>query len=370
MLRREVFADPARPVSKPGFHGALHEESQDRLFAASLTALVALAAPFVSQAQSTYDDTQQLIAQIQTDKRAIVLKAMALDDAQMTAFTPIYDEYQAKRKKLMQRGVDLVDAYASNYDSMTDDAAKKLLKDWFALPDDETKLVKATSKKLDKVLPTTKVLRFVQIENKLNTVLRLPARPRHSARPVTDQEATSMMQVSYSRRLAAVDGARRRCRFLPPVAPADRTFVPTTTARRISASTARTASSRRPERDTAEFRSLATQTLQAAASREMEARGYTRSDNPDLADQLQGQARGEDRHRVDAGAVLRPGWVSAAGTARPTGGYGGTEVTTRRYKVGTLVMDVIDREKRQAVFQGGIEGVVTKEMMENKQGTS
>jgi transposase len=31
------------------------------------------------------------------------------------------------------------------------------------------------------------------------------------------------------------------------------------------------------------------------------------------------------------------------------------------------VMDVIDREKRQAVFQGGIEGVVTKEMMQNKQ---
>ena len=42
-------------------------------------------------------------------------------------------------------------------------------------------------------------------------------------------------------------------------------------------------------------------------------------------------------------------------------------MTTRRYKVGTLVMDVIDREKRQAVFQGGIEGVVTKEMLANKQ---
>jgi hypothetical protein len=61
-----------------------------------------------------------------------------------------------------------------------------------------------------------------------------------------------------------------------------------------------------------------------------------------------------------------PGWGYRGWYGAPYG-YGGTEVTTRRYNVGTLVMDVIDREKRQAVFQGGIEGVVTKEMMQNKQ---
>jgi len=139
------------------------------------TALLATAAPFAAQAQSTYDDTQQLIAQIQADKRAVVLKAMALDDAQMTAFTPIYDAYQADRKLLMQRGIDLINAYSSNYDSMTDDAAKKLLKDWFKLREDEDALVKKYTKRMDQALPTTKVLRFVQVENKLDTLLRLPA---------------------------------------------------------------------------------------------------------------------------------------------------------------------------------------------------
>jgi ferritin len=138
------------------------------------TALLATAVPFAAQAQSTYDDTQQLIAQLQSDKRTVVLKAMALDDAQMTAFTPIYDAYQADRKKLMQRGIDLVNAYASNYDSMTDDAAKGLLKDWLKLQEDEEALTKKYVKRMDKELPTTKVLRFVQIENKLNTLLKLP----------------------------------------------------------------------------------------------------------------------------------------------------------------------------------------------------
>jgi len=143
--------------------------------ALAATALLSVAAPFAAQAQSSFDDTQQLLAQIQSDKRAVVLKAMALDDAQLTAFTPIYDAYQADRKQLMQRGVDLINAYSSNYDSMTDDAAKGLLKDWFKLQDDEHALIRGTAKRLDKVLPTAKVLRFVQVENKLNTLLRLPS---------------------------------------------------------------------------------------------------------------------------------------------------------------------------------------------------
>lgn len=139
------------------------------------TALLAVAAPYAAQAQSAYDDQQQLIAQIQADKRAVVLQALALDDAQVVAFTPIYDAYQADRKKLMQRGIDIVNAFASNYDSMTDDAAKGLLKDWLKLQDDEDALMDKYVKRMEKVLPATKVLRFVQVENKLNTLLRLPA---------------------------------------------------------------------------------------------------------------------------------------------------------------------------------------------------
>ena len=56
--------------------------------ALAATALLSIAAPFAAQAQSSVDDTQQLLAQIQADKRAVVLKAMALDDAQLTAGEP------------------------------------------------------------------------------------------------------------------------------------------------------------------------------------------------------------------------------------------------------------------------------------------
>src|SRR5687768_15378722 len=97
----------------------------------TLAACALLVAPYATQAQSTYEDQQQLIMQIQTDKHAIVLKTLALDDAQVEQFTPIYDKYQLERKQLFDRAVGLLELYASNYESMTDDAARKILKDWF-----------------------------------------------------------------------------------------------------------------------------------------------------------------------------------------------------------------------------------------------
>lgn len=148
-------------------------KSSSRLFAAA--AFVALLAPSIAPAQSEVDEQQQLLAQIQTDRRAVVLKTMALDDAQVGAFTKVYDAYQADRKKLADRAVELLNLYASNYESMTDDAAGKILKDWFALQDDQNKLMKEYAKRMGRELPEATVLRFVQIENKLDAILRLPA---------------------------------------------------------------------------------------------------------------------------------------------------------------------------------------------------
>jgi hypothetical protein len=118
--------------------------------------------------------------------------------------------------------------------------------------------------------------------------------------------------------------------------------------------------------DTQQFKSLGQQMAQAAAAREMESRGYTRSDNPDLVIAFKGKLEEKTDIESTPAPMYGPGWGYRGWYGAPYG-YGGTEVTTRRYNVGTLVMDVIDREKRQAVFQGGIEGVVTKEMLANKQ---
>jgi len=121
--------------------------------------------------------------------------------------------------------------------------------------------------------------------------------------------------------------------------------------------------------DSTEFRSLAVQTMQAAATRQMEMRGYTLSDTPDLVINFTGKI--EEKADVESvpAPYYGPGWGYGGFYGAPYGGWGagGTQVTTRRYNVGTLVVDVVDREKRQAVFQGSVSDVVTKEMMENRE---
>jgi hypothetical protein len=121
--------------------------------------------------------------------------------------------------------------------------------------------------------------------------------------------------------------------------------------------------------DSGDFRSLATQMLQNAASREMESRGYTRAENPDLVINFKGQLEEKVDIESTPAPYYGPGWGYRGYYGAPYGGYGGSEVTTRRYNVGTLVVDVVDREKRQVVFQGALSDVVTKEMQANREAT-
>ena len=121
--------------------------------------------------------------------------------------------------------------------------------------------------------------------------------------------------------------------------------------------------------DSGDYRALATQMLQNAASRQMEQRGYTRAENPDLVINFKGKLEEKTDIESVPAPHYGPGWGYGGWYGAPYGGWGGTEVTTRRYNVGTLVMDVVDRGKRQVVFQGGISDVVTKEMQQNREAT-
>jgi hypothetical protein len=146
-------------------------------FFLAVAAVAALGASAASNAQTvnTRDQQELLISQIQADKRAVVLSAMDLNEAEVRGFTPLYDEYQAEMKQIATRTTDLINKFAANYGSMTDGAAKDILKDFFALREDRLALTKKYSKRMERALPPTKVLQWVQIENKLTALLDVEA---------------------------------------------------------------------------------------------------------------------------------------------------------------------------------------------------
>ena len=116
-------------------------------------------------------------------------------------------------------------------------------------------------------------------------------------------------------------------------------------------------------------KSLAQQILQNAASREMESRGYTKADNADLLINFKGKLEEKTDIESTPAPMYGAGWGYRGYYGAPYAayGYGGSEVSTRRYNVGTLVMDMVDRQKQQVVFQGGVEDVVTKKMLEDRE---
>jgi Domain of unknown function (DUF4136) len=118
-----------------------------------------------------------------------------------------------------------------------------------------------------------------------------------------------------------------------------------------------------------DYKSLAMRTLQDAGATQMKNRGYTMADNADLLINFRGKIDEKTDVESTPAPMYGPSWGYHGWYGAPYGayGYGGSEVTTRHYKVGQLVMDVVDREKRQVVFQGGYQVEVTKKMMENRE---
>jgi len=146
----------------------------------ALAGVAALGATPMTFAQSVgakeLANTQELIKELQTDKRAIMLNTLALKPDQLAKFTPIYDEYQAEMKKLYTAGTNLSNRlFVADYGGMTDAESKAIWKEFFKLRHDRLDLLDKYAGKLDKKLPATKVFQFLQVENKTQALLDVAA---------------------------------------------------------------------------------------------------------------------------------------------------------------------------------------------------
>jgi hypothetical protein len=148
-----------------------------------MIALAGLAA--LSAAPATFADsigaaelarTQELITAIQADRRQVMLDTLALKPDELALFTPIFDEYQAEQAKLMTSATNLSNRlFVADYGGMTDEESKAIMKEAFKLRHDRLALLEKYAGKLDRKLPSTKVFQFVQVENKITSLLDLAA---------------------------------------------------------------------------------------------------------------------------------------------------------------------------------------------------
>jgi len=142
-------------------------------------ALIAIACPVLAsspdeivQVQSIRADEQIILSRIMTDKRAVYSRAMQLTDEESRVFWPAYDEYEAKVKKIDDRFIRLIDDYAAKYATMTDADAQQMLAAKMKIDWERMALQQAYIRKIARLLPAIKALRYAQAESSIENELQ------------------------------------------------------------------------------------------------------------------------------------------------------------------------------------------------------
>ena len=100
-----------------------------------------------------------------------------------------------------------------------------------------------------------------------------------------------------------------------------------------------------------------------AIGKEMESRGYTLSDNPDLMINVSGRLQDKTKVTTTSDPYMGGGYYGyRRGAYGPWGGYGyGTTTHVSNYTEGTINVDMVDRAMKRMVWEGVAMGRVDED---------
>jgi hypothetical protein len=127
--------------------------------------------PFVVTASDEIDLNQTAIS-VQVDKKTFIAGQLQLTDEEGRAFWPIYDNFQAALSKSASRSLRLIKRYAKDYETMTNDTAAPLLTEFLDIQVEKAKIKQTFAEQFSKALSAKKVVRYFQIENKMEAGIR------------------------------------------------------------------------------------------------------------------------------------------------------------------------------------------------------
>ena len=137
----------------------------------TVAALVSLgaAAATAQTVKETLDVTRQAV---ETQRRVLVSGALPLTDAEAKDFWPLFDAYEKQRRPIDERANRLVADFVASAASLSDSQAKAMLAESFDVDDARLKLRRDFVGRMAKAIPPRKLVRFFQIDNKLDSVVR------------------------------------------------------------------------------------------------------------------------------------------------------------------------------------------------------
>lgn len=142
-----------------------------------------------SHAQSVDDQIAAARSVLAADRQDVVTEAMQFTEAEAEAFWPLYHQYRAELNRAGDGLKKLVLEYADLYPDVPDDRAKAMLKDLDKLEKQRLATRSSYLKKIGKVLPAAKTLRFAQVESRLDLATRLELATSIPLVPITGEIA-------------------------------------------------------------------------------------------------------------------------------------------------------------------------------------
>jgi hypothetical protein len=106
-----------------------------------------------------------------TERKLVIAGELVLTPDESKAFWPVYNEYLEEMRAVGDDEVKLITDFADNYRDMSDELADRMLQDHLEIQSRTLKIRRSYLKKFKKVLPTIKVAKLYQVENKLDAVM-------------------------------------------------------------------------------------------------------------------------------------------------------------------------------------------------------
>ena len=140
-----------------------------RALAAAMLVGLAAGAATAQTVKETLDVTRQAV---ESQRRVLVSGALPLTDAEADAFWPLYDAYERERRPLDERANKLVAEFLAGASSLTDSQAKAMVEEALGIEEGKLRVRRGYLGRMLKAIPSRKVARFFQIDNKLDAVVR------------------------------------------------------------------------------------------------------------------------------------------------------------------------------------------------------
>ena len=123
--------------------------------------------------QSSFKEDVDVVQSIYGKSKSDLMKEyMNLSDSQAALFAKVYEKYEEERKALGQVKFQLINNYAANYATLTDQKADELAKGILKNNLDYEKLYTKTYSQAKKAIGAINAAKFMQIEVYLQTIIR------------------------------------------------------------------------------------------------------------------------------------------------------------------------------------------------------